>query len=73
MIKVIKAGHGEFKEAFCNNCGCEFAYQEWDIKDSFMGKRYWMNIDCPTCHKRIPIRKMTIDEWLKNGKDGKLC
>ena len=31
MIKVLKDGHGEFKEAFCSYCGCEFAYQNWDV------------------------------------------
>lgn len=73
MIKVLKDGHGEFKEAFCNHCGCEFAYQKWDVDGSIHGDKYWMDIDCPACHKRIHLGKMTIDEWLKNGKDGKLC
>ena len=73
MIKVLKEGHGEFKEAFCNHCGCEFTYQKWDVKSSFMGEEYWTNIDCPTCHKRVYLGKMSIDEWLKNGKDSKLC
>ena len=31
MIKVLKDGHGDFKEAFCRHCGCEFTYQMWDV------------------------------------------
>ena len=74
MIKVLKDSHGEFKEAFCSYCGCEFAYQNWDVKVvSFTNGTHCLSIDCPTCHKNVSLGRMTLDEWLKNGKDGKLC
>lgn len=74
MIKVLKEGHGAFKEAFCKYCGCEFAYQNWDVEVySFTDGTHHLSIDCPACHQRVLLGKMTVDEWLKNGVNGELC
>ena len=73
MIKVLKDGHGDFKEAFCRHCGCEFTYQMWDVDaPPPLSDGYWMGINCPACHKRIHLGRITIDEWLK-WKEWKLC
>ena len=57
MIKVLKEGYGEFKEAFCKYCGCEFTYQGWDVENSVIKEEFWMSINCPTCHERVYLGK----------------
>ena len=75
MIKILKPGHGDFKEAFCKYCGCEFAYQRWDIEVfSFSdGEYYFLEVECPTCYKKVRLGKIAAEEWFKNGVEGKLC
>ena len=73
MIKILKPGHGDFKEAFCKHCGCEFAYQKWDAEAFTSRNGVGLSIKCPTCHKKIFLGEISNAEWLKHGMEGKLC
>ena len=67
MIKVLKEGHGNFKEAFCSHCGCEFAYQIWDVEIfALRGGFRFVDINCPTCHKKIRLGRLTLDERIRD-------
>ena len=58
MIKIIKEGTRKIEK--CQNCGCEFSYEEEDIeKDGtllnnsvFLGKTW---VVCPQCGKEIVL------------------
>ena len=60
MIKIIK--EGTRKIAKCPNCGCEFSYEEEDIKKDgllennsvFIGKTW---VVCPQCGKEIVLER----------------
>lgn len=48
MIKIIKYGTREVTK--CDSCGCEFSYEEEDIKLFVSAKRA---VICPQCKKEI--------------------
>ena len=62
MIKVLKIGHGDFEEIFCNYCGSELAYQKWDTNYRILGDWYYTYLDCPVCHKRVFLNRIARNE-----------
>lgn len=68
MIKVLKLGHGDFKETFCKGCGSELAYQEWDIEYQWTSNWRFEFIKCPVCYSKVLINKKEF-----NREVGKYC
>ena len=61
MIKIIK--EGTRKIAKCQNCGCEFSYEEEDMIRGPMWKED--SVNCPQCNKAIKVleqKDTTFDE-----------
>lgn len=63
MIKIIKHGNKynpKLKE--CPYCGCEFLYEDEDIKeqkiDIFGAVDYEEYVTCPECTSRIVVKRI---------------
>ena len=52
MISILKHGNVPVSFAICWHCGCEFTYDEEDIKKSALGNEY---IICPDCKDDIGL------------------
>ena len=65
MIKIIKEGTRKIEK--CQNCGCEFSYEEEDIeKDGLLSNnsvligKTW--VVCPQCGKEIVLETPRLKE-----------
>ena len=64
MIEIIK--HGTKKVTKCKHCGCEFSYEEEDLKylnyqkdkfESGIKAGYKRYVTCPQCEKEIIVEQ----------------
>lgn len=58
MIEIIK--HGTKQVTKCKKCGCEFSYEEEDVRVTPLNK----SVECPQCKLEIVI------ESIRNGIGG---
>ena len=61
MIKIIKEGTRKITK--CQNCGCEFSYEEEDVLRDPV--RVENHVNCPQCNKAVIImaeRRIVFDE-----------
>lgn len=68
MIKVLKTNF-DFKETTCPCCGSELAYQKWDVENQSICNLMYFYLNCPVCHERFIVEKMTAEEWFEKVRN----
>lgn len=62
MIEIIK--EGTKKITSCNICGCEFSFEDEDIKTSYkdtfyvIAPRLYEYVTCPQCKNKIILKQV---------------
>lgn len=70
MISILKHGNVPRPFAVCRHCGCEFTYDDEDVKKNSKGDEY---IICPDCKDEICLYEpehpeLASNEFLAYGK-----